>query len=237
MATRVTNYLTANGQIRGERTAGFPGHDYIPDGSGSVTATASPTTQELQFYARYFPYGRGYSVSTTNTMPAFRWLGSLGYRWTGRWHADEHVRARHFSLPDGRWTTVDPLWPQQSAYGYVSGRPVGYVDQSGTAPSKGGSCTDTDALRMVSAVAPVGVRFGAAQQTSGFFAPPRLGNADASGGLHLGFCPAGAWIECTETCISHRRFICGCQVWIYNGVVVGIICACCKFVLHIGMPP
>ena len=42
-----------------------------------------------------------------------------------------YVRARHYSNVTGGWSTVDPLWPDESAYGYVSGRPTRWIDPTG----------------------------------------------------------------------------------------------------------
>ena len=38
---------------------------------------------------------------------------------------------RHGSTLDGRWTTVDYLWPVEKAYVYSSQRPAVLVDPSG----------------------------------------------------------------------------------------------------------
>lgn len=64
-------------------------------------------------------------------MPRTSYAGRWGYRRTDLRHAEQYARRRHPSTTEGRWTTVDPLWPQESAYGYVRGNPVTLVDPSG----------------------------------------------------------------------------------------------------------
>ena len=45
-----------------------------------------------------------------------------------------YVRARHYSYVTGNWSTVDPLWPDESAYGYVGGKATFWDDQFGFGP-------------------------------------------------------------------------------------------------------
>ena len=45
-----------------------------------------------------------------------------------------YVRARHYSYLTGNWSTVDPLWPNESAYGYVGGSPISWIDFAGLKP-------------------------------------------------------------------------------------------------------
>jgi len=57
------------------------------------------------------------------------YVGTLGY------HVDSsrryYVRARVYDPVTGRWYTVDPLWPDESAYGYVKSAPFITVDYTG----------------------------------------------------------------------------------------------------------
>jgi hypothetical protein len=50
------------------------------------------------------------------------------------------VRARHYSYLTGNWSTVDPLWPDESAYGYVGGFSTRRVDPSGYRPRTDRRC-------------------------------------------------------------------------------------------------
>ena len=49
-----------------------------------------------------------------------------------------YVRARHYSYVTGCWSTVDPLWPDESAYGYVSGQSLFWIDPTGWQKGGGG---------------------------------------------------------------------------------------------------
>lgn len=53
---------------------------------------------------------------------------------TGHPHADVYIRRRIYSSLEGLWTTVDPLWPFQAAYSYVSQNPMTFIDPSGSRP-------------------------------------------------------------------------------------------------------
>lgn len=128
----VTNYYTVNGEIIGEHTTGQSRLDYLCDALGSVVTTVDQT-QTVKSTATYKPYGA--DLATTGPQPSFGWVGSLGYRRTGRPHADLYNRARVVGSAEGRWTTVDPLWPWQSAYAYVESSPTSRVDPSGYTPS------------------------------------------------------------------------------------------------------
>ncbi len=63
----------------------------------------------------------------------FKYKGSHGYVDTGfaRQFVSHYVRARHYSSAQGMWTSVDPLWPGELAYGYVGNRVTVGVDPSG----------------------------------------------------------------------------------------------------------
>ena len=103
----VTNYYTVVGEIIGEHAVGQSRLDYLNDAFGSVVATVSQSLTVVST-SRYKPYGA--DLATTGTMPMYGWVGSLGSRRTSGPHAEQYNRARHFGNPEGRWTTVDPIW-------------------------------------------------------------------------------------------------------------------------------
>ena len=78
----VTNYHTVNGQIIGETTAGVR-TDYMVDALGSVTGTVNQSGQVVNTY-RYKPYGALLAKTGTGADPKMGWVGSRGYRATGR---------------------------------------------------------------------------------------------------------------------------------------------------------
>jgi len=125
----VTNYYTVNGQLIGESTNGVR-TQYIRDALGSVIATTDGAGNIQNTY-RYTPYGGTTYKTGTAPDPKFLFAGTWGGRQTGRAHSEEYWRARHRSEPETTWTTVDPVWPVQLPYGYVSGSPIGRVDPNG----------------------------------------------------------------------------------------------------------
>ncbi len=117
------SYYSIEGEILGERD-GLGRRNYASDALGSVAGTTS--TGSLTGSSVYSPYGRSGSVSS-----GFGWNGSSGYYTTGRTYASQYVRARHYDSRNGRWNTVDPLWPSEEAYVYATESPVTGVDPSG----------------------------------------------------------------------------------------------------------
>jgi RHS repeat-associated protein len=128
----VTNYHTVNGRILGETTGGIR-TDYLTDALGSVTATVNPSAQVVNRYT-YKPYGGLLAKTGAGADPVNQWVGSLGYRQTGKKYSDVYVRARHYDTSNGRWTTKDPIgfaWGDWNVYRYVRDRVTSAVDPSG----------------------------------------------------------------------------------------------------------
>jgi len=123
-----TYYYTVEGEIIGEHTLGQSRLDYLTDGLGSVVATVDQTVT-VKSTARYKPYGA--DLATTGTQPAFGFTGNTGSRRTGRPHMDLYNQSRHLGTAEGRWTTVDELFPSESAYVYVADSPTSWIDPSG----------------------------------------------------------------------------------------------------------
>jgi len=135
----VTNYYTVSGEIIGEHTAGQSRLDYIPDALGSVTQTVNQSLT-VESTARYMPYGA--NLATTGTQPMFGWVGSSGsYRRTELSHSDIYVQTRHGASAEGRWTSIDALWPHERTYCYVLGSPVSAIDPTGTQGPGSGTTT------------------------------------------------------------------------------------------------
>ena len=124
----VTNYYSANGVIIAEHTTGQSRLDYVTDALGSVVATIDQTLT-VQSTARYKPYGA--TLAQTGTQPIFGWVGKLGYRSTSRQHADFYIRARTYGSVEGRWLSLDPLWPSEDPYGYARANSICATDPLG----------------------------------------------------------------------------------------------------------
>lgn len=125
----VTNYYTVDGEIIGEKTTGGSRIDYLTDALGSVTATMNQSAQVVNTY-RYKPYGALLAKTGVGTDPSFQWVGSRGYKQTGKKFSDFYVRARHNDSISGRWTSMDPI-RTLNRFIYVSQNPVRYSDKSG----------------------------------------------------------------------------------------------------------
>jgi RHS repeat-associated protein len=103
--------------------------DFLTDHLGSIIAEVDQD-ENVTYQARYSAYGQ--PTSSTGTGCGFGWVGTHGYRETGLPHMSHYVRTRHYSQVTGNWSTVDPLWPGESAYGYVGGRVTIWSDYYGT---------------------------------------------------------------------------------------------------------
>jgi RHS repeat-associated protein len=122
----VTTYTVMGGEVLGE-TRGGEERVYLPDPSGSVAALID-SSQNITDEWEYWPYGEVRSHVGSSETP-FTYLGTLGYHSDGA--GRYYVRARVLDARDARWTTVDPLWPEEPAYGYVGGNPATRTDPSG----------------------------------------------------------------------------------------------------------
>lgn len=104
------------------------GSDYMVDYLGSITGQSDDSGSETSTF-RYKPYGSRLSGGSIGR--GFFWTGNTGSRSTGRQYAEQYNRARHYSSTTNQWISRDPLWPEESGYGYVRGNPVAWIDQHG----------------------------------------------------------------------------------------------------------
>jgi len=130
-------YLSVDGEIFGEVTGGVVNF-YDRDALGSVVAIedgAGNTVSTIE----YKPFGDIRTYTGENPLAAprrFLWCGTHGYRFNERYaqYTSHYVRARHYSSLQGMWSTVDPVYPSEKAYGYVENKVTVGVDSSGMAP-------------------------------------------------------------------------------------------------------
>ena len=121
-----TTHPTINGMLVHKGRGGVESF-YFPDTLGNLTTVRSATGVKT-YGAEYWPYGEIQTETGTNPSP-WSFVGLLGYlRDTA---SRLYVRARHYRPGPARWQTVDPLWPSESAYGYVTNRPVDRLDPAG----------------------------------------------------------------------------------------------------------
>jgi RHS repeat-associated protein len=137
-------FYTMNSQMMAYDEGGVT-KDFLTDHLGSITAEINQA-QTRTYDTRYSAYGR--NNWSTGTGCGFGWVGSYGYRETGLFHMSHYVRARHYSYLTGGWSTVDPLWPRESAYGYVSGRTSSKRDPSGLKVTVDPNCGQSNQAAM-----------------------------------------------------------------------------------------
>jgi RHS repeat-associated protein len=125
-----TTFRTVNGRILGHNKAGVAS-EYLLDPLGSVIGT-STSAGVVSNRTTYWPYGEVRTGGVSSVTP-FGFCGGWGYYTDSS--GSLYVRARYYRPSLTRWQTVDPLWPDESAYGYVNGLPVFTNDPSGAKPS------------------------------------------------------------------------------------------------------
>jgi RHS repeat-associated protein len=132
-----TTFRTVNGRILGHNKAGVAS-EYLLDPLGSVIGT-STSAGVVSNRTTYWPYGEVRTGGVSSVTP-FGFCGGWGYYTDSS--GSLYVRARYYRPSLTRWQTVDPLWPGESAYGYVLNNPVTMIDYSGQKPSNGrvGKC-------------------------------------------------------------------------------------------------
>ena len=131
----VVNYFSVEGQLLGEQAGSGAGSraDYLTDALGSVTAATDQSAQVKNTY-RYKPYGQQLAKTGGSADPAFKWVGTLGYRNTARKYSNTYIRARHYDSSIGRWTTVDLFFSPNAEYTYAWNQVCTYIDPEGTYP-------------------------------------------------------------------------------------------------------
>ena len=120
------NYYTVNGMILAEDRGGVYS-EFVPDTLGSCVAVKD-ASENITYTADYWPYGE-VRTSTGSKSSPWGFVGLLGYLTDIAKRL--YVRARHYRPNIGQWQTVDPLWPNQSAYGYGNESPSSFTDPSG----------------------------------------------------------------------------------------------------------
>ncbi len=128
----VTTFSTVDAQILDSETGGSESL-LVPDPLGSVVKVLDASGNQL-YDAWYWAYGETrLSVGVNNT--------PWGYGGTWGYHFDTsgrlYIRARVLDPVTGRWYSVDPLWPEQPSFVYVSNLPTTDRDPSGMNPDSG----------------------------------------------------------------------------------------------------
>jgi RHS repeat-associated protein len=130
MPIMTKQYISRNGQIEYEIDEAGEILTYGRDALGNVVAGYDKNTNAV-FTIDYKPFGEFAATTGTITGRRFLWVGTWGYRFTPGVPVSHYVRARHLMMRMGMWTSVDPLWSSEMAYGYVGGSPLSWIDYSG----------------------------------------------------------------------------------------------------------
>jgi RHS repeat-associated protein len=138
-----TTFRTVNGRILGHNKAGVAS-EYLLDPLGSVIGT-STSAGVVSNRTTYWPYGEVRTGGVSSVTP-FGFCGGWGYYTDSS--GSLYVRARYYRPTLTRWQTVDPLWPEESPFGYVRGRPTHVNDASGLGIDIDKSCNPQDAERI-----------------------------------------------------------------------------------------
>ena len=130
-------YATVHGRLVEENRGGVV-TEYVPDTLGNVIMTTNESGT-VTSTTTYWPFGEVRTQTGTNPSP-WGFCGVWGYLTDAV--SRMYVRARHYRADTSRWLAVDPLWPVESAYGYVGGRPTLYADPFGLSACYPPRCID-----------------------------------------------------------------------------------------------
>src|SRR5487761_2146803 len=124
------SFYTFGGRTRARNTNTGRVETFLPNALGSVISapTDSATSGRV---SRHTPYGQEYYSNNVWQKPRTGWVGELQYWSTPLRRSEHYMRARHYSDLDHRWTTRDPIWPNQGVYVYASAGPAFLVDPTG----------------------------------------------------------------------------------------------------------
>ena len=121
--TMKVRYTTIDGEVIAEERNGVRSL-YSPDALGSTLALLDNTQTKTDTFS-YWPYGETRTHTGSNPT-ALQYVGTQGYYRDAPTRS--YVRARTLAAHQGRWLTVDPLWPRDPEYVYARsshpGRPV-----------------------------------------------------------------------------------------------------------------
>ena len=130
-------YSVVNGILMGESRNGVE-TEYVHDTQGNIIQ-CKDAAGNITYSAEYWPYGEVRTESGTNPSN-WKYGGGNGYYTDST--SSLYIRTRYYRPIQGRWQSVDSLWPRESAYGYADGDPVTKIDRDGTQVSCSGLIRD-----------------------------------------------------------------------------------------------
>ncbi|NOG93086.1 MAG: transglycosylase SLT domain-containing protein [Armatimonadetes bacterium] len=100
---------------------------YRSDALGSTVSLYDSSQNKTDSFT-YWPYGET-RTSSGSTGTKYKYVGTLGCR--TQHDGGIYMRARVMRPKDGRWQTVDPLWPSEPEFAYAGCSPTTLADPSG----------------------------------------------------------------------------------------------------------
>lgn len=119
-------YTRIGGQLVAETRNGVC-TQYISDTNGNLVGEINEQG-EVTYRCEYWPFGE-VREETGTKRSEWGFAGLLGCMTDNP--SSIYMRARIYQPEYARWQTVDPLWPDQSAYIYADANPVSRIDPSG----------------------------------------------------------------------------------------------------------
>ena len=119
---------------------------YSHDAQGHTVALYDGSQTKTDTFT-YWPYGE-IRTPSGSTPTKYKYLGA----WSCRTQIDGSVKTREvreLETKDGRFRTVDPLWPAQRIYAYGESSPLSNVDGSGYFWIRFHGCTPAEFDRLV----------------------------------------------------------------------------------------
>ena len=126
MAT--VRYTIINGQVVAEKRGGVRKF-YASDALGSTVALYDNSQTKTDTFT-YWPYGET-RTRTGSTATKYKFGGTLGCREQA--DGGIYMQARVEQPKDGRWMTVDPMWPLQQPFQYAGASPLSSSESQGPA--------------------------------------------------------------------------------------------------------
>lgn len=128
----VAKYQIVDGQVNSEIRNGERKF-YDPDALGSTVALYNNSQTKTDSFT-FWPFGEVRTESGSRSTK-YKFVGTSGCRVQA--DGGVYMRARVLIPKEGRWQTVDPLWPQEQAYPYVGGLPTSRSDPFGLQSGSG----------------------------------------------------------------------------------------------------
>ncbi|MBL1150052.1 MAG: hypothetical protein HND42_07580 [Armatimonadetes bacterium] len=119
-------YTVVEGRILAENRNGNY-RFYRSDALGSTVSLYDSSQNKTDSFT-YWPYGET-RTSSGSTGTKYKYVGTLGCR--TQHDGGIYMRARVMRPKDGRWQTVDPLWPSEPEFAYAGCSPTARADPTG----------------------------------------------------------------------------------------------------------